>query len=157
MTNDYLEKKFDNCKRAFLIWFGVVITLLAVAVAEIPNTRSMYYLPGWYGVWFIAQVGTVLTAIELLFRPEFRRLPFSERLNTIFSYIFAGWIALVAFEIKSIMYSSANTMQLNFLGNLYLSAVAQRALAMGILGAAIGLTYGILKRKYVNSPEAMFP
>ena len=28
---------------------------------------------------------------------------------------------------------------------------------VGIIGASIGIAYWILQRKYINSPEAMFP
>ncbi len=160
MTTDDLEKKLDAYKRAYLLWLGAVLTLLAVAIADIPNSRAPYTMPGWYGVWFIAQAWTVFTALRLWFGPEFRKFPFSERIGTVFSYVFAGWIALVAFGVKWVMmfYPAADGGYWSYLGNV-ISAGAfwQMFLPIGGIGAVIGITYWLLKRKLVNSPEVMFP
>ncbi len=99
MATDSLENNLANFKRILLIWIGAVVTLLIVAIADIPNFQSPYF-PGWYGIWLIIQVGTISPSIMLIIGSGFRKLPFPERFNTLFAYLVVSWVALVAFAIK---------------------------------------------------------
>jgi hypothetical protein len=132
--------------------------LLAVAIADIPNMHSPYF-PGWYGVWLIIQMGTISPSIMLLFGSGFRKLPFPERLNTIFAYFIVSWIALVAFVIKSGTFLHMHIP--TYFGFAYgigiTVTLTQLYEFVGIIGASIGIAYWILQRKFLNSPEAMFP
>ena len=77
MAIDSLENNLANFKRVLLIWVGAVVTLLAVAIGDIPNYHSPFF-PGWYGVWLIIQVGTISPSIMLLFGSGFKKLPFPD-------------------------------------------------------------------------------
>jgi hypothetical protein len=158
MATDSIENNLANFKSVLLIWVGAVVTLLAVAISDIPNMHSPYF-PGWYGVWLIIQMGTISPSIMLLFGSGFRKLPFPERLNTIFAYLVVSWIALVAFVIKSGTFLRMNIS--TYFGFAYPIGITitltQLYEFVGILGASIGIAYLILQRKYITSPEAKFP
>jgi hypothetical protein len=158
MATDSLENNLANFKRVLLIWVGAVVTLLAVAISDIPNMHSPYF-PGWYGVWLIIQMGTISPSIMLLFGSGFRKLPFPERLNTIFAYFVVSWIALVAFVIKSGTFLRMNIS--TYFGFAYPIGITitltQLYEFVGIIGASIGIAYWILQRKYITSSEAKFP
>ena len=158
MATDSLENNLANFKRVLLIWVGAVVTLLAVAVSDVPNGHSPYF-PGWYGVWLIMQVGTISPSIMLLCGSGFKKLPFSERLNTIFAYFVVSWIGLVAFVIKSGMFLSMHiATYFGFANGIGITVtLTQLYEFVGIIGASIGIVYWILQRKFINSPEAMFP
>jgi hypothetical protein len=158
MSTNALENNLANFKRVLLIWVGAVATLLAVAIAEIPNSYSPYF-PGWYGVWVIIQVGTISPSIILLFGSGSRKLPFTERLKIIFAYLVLGWIALVACVIKSGMFFHMNIpTYFGFSNGIGITiTLTQLYVFIGIVGASIGIAYWILQRKYITSPEAMFP
>lgn len=140
MTTDYLEKQLANYKRLLLACIGAAVTLLATAVADMPNHPDMYF-PGWYAVWFILQLATITPAVVLLLGSELRKFPFAERLNTIFGYLAVAWLVLVAFGLK-IAY---NTMAWIWVWN-FLSGI----------GIVMGIVYWLLRRKYINAPEATF-
>ncbi|MGB7539383.1 MAG: hypothetical protein WBM17_12665 [Anaerolineales bacterium] len=152
------ENNLANFKRVLLIWVGAAVTLLAVAIADIPNNRSPFF-PGWYGVWVVLQVGAITPAVLLLFGSGFRKLPFPERLNTLFAYLAVSWIVLVAFVIKSGRFFTRNiTTYFGFANGIGITFTMTQLYAMtGIIGAGIGIAYWILQHKFMSSPEAMFP
>jgi hypothetical protein len=158
MPTDSSESNLAKFKRVLLIWVGAAITLLAVAIADIPNNHSPLF-PGWYGVWIVVQVGTITPAIMLLVGSGFRKLPLQERLNPLFAYLVASWIALVACVIKSGMFFRMNIpTYFGFANGTGITfTLTQLYVIAGIIGAAIGIAYWILQRKYISSPEAMFP
>lgn len=142
MTTAYLEQQLATYKHVLLVCIGAAVTLLATAVADMPNHPTLYF-PGWYGVWFILQLATITPAVVLLLGTELRKLSFAERLNTIFGYLLAAWIVLVAFGLKI-----ANTDMISWpLLWSFLSGI----------GITIGIVYWLLRRKYINAPEATFP
>lgn len=158
MATDSLENNLAKFKRVLLIWVGAVVTLLAVAVSDVPNSHSLYF-PGWYGVWLVMQVGTISPSIMLLFGSGIKKLPFSQRLNTIFAYFILSWITLVAFVIKSGTFLSMNiSTYFGFANGMGITfTLMQLYEFVGIIGASIGIAYWILQRKFITSPEAMFP
>jgi uncharacterized membrane protein len=141
MTTEDLEKKLAKWKSVLLVIIGAGVTLLATAVADIPNHPYMYF-PGWYAVWFILQLATFTPAVALLLGSEMRKLPFAERLNTIFGYLAVAWIVSIAFVLKL----AFNSYSWPLLWTL-----------LSVLGIVIGIAYWLLRRKYVNAPEAKFP
>jgi len=140
MTTDYLEKQLANWKRFLLVSIGAAGTLLATAIADIPNHPDMYF-PGWYAVWFILQLATFTPAVMLLLGSELRKLPLGERLNTIFGYLAVAWIVLIAFGLKLAFATVSWPMLWNFLS---------------VIGIVMGIVYWLLRRKYINAPEATF-
>jgi len=158
MATVSLENNLAKFKRVLLIWAGAVLTLMAVAIADIPNYHFLFF-PGWYGVWLIIQVGTISPAIMLLFGSGFKKLPFPERLNTIFAYFAVSWISLVAFVIKSGSFLSMHIpTYFGFAHGIGITVtLTQLYEFVGIMGVAIGIAYWILQRKYLSSSEAMFP
>lgn len=142
MTTDYLEKQLANYGRVLLVCIGAAVTLLATAIADMPNHPNMYF-PGWYAVWFILQLATITPAVVLLLGSELRKLPFAERLNTIFGYLAVAWIVLVAFGLKI---ANSGTISWPSLWS-FLSGI----------GIMMGIVYWLLRRKYINAPEATFP
>jgi magnesium-transporting ATPase (P-type) len=142
MTTEYLEKQLANYKQVLLASLGAAVTLLATAIADMPNRPAMYF-PGWYAVWFVLLLATFTPAVILLAGSEWRKLPFAERLNTIFGYLAATWIVLVAFGLKS-----------NNAGAI--SWPTWWSFLSGI-GIVMGIVYWFLRRRYLNSPEAIFP
>lgn len=142
MTPDYLEKQLANYQRMLLALAGAVVTLLATAFADIPNHLNPYF-PGWFGVWFVLQLAAITPAVVLLLGSEMRKLPFAGRLNTVFGFVAAAWVALVAFGVE--------------LAGLISVSPPLLAIFLAGSGVAIGLVYWLLRRSHVNAPEAMFP
>ena len=142
MTTDYLEKQLANYKRLLLASIGAAVTLLATAVADIPNHPDMYF-PGWFAVWFILQLATVTPAVVLLLGSELRKLAFAERLNTIFGYLAVAWVVLIAFGLK--------------LASMILISLPLLAIFLSGIGVAMGIVYWLLCKSHINAPEAIFP
>lgn len=142
MTIEYLEKQLALYKLVMVGCVGGGLTLLATALADLPNHYAINYL-GWYGVWLILLLATISPAVALLVGSEFRRLPFADRLNTVFGFLFAAWLVLLGFSIKT-----ANTGFTPWAPVLWFS---------GIVGAALGIAYWLVRRKYLNAPELSFP
>lgn len=139
MTIDYLEKQLANWKQLLWVSIGAGSTLLATAIADIPNHPNMFF-PGWYGVWFFLQLATFTPAVVLLFGSAFRELPIAARLNTIFGYLAVAWMVFIAFGVKL-----ANIAMISWL--LYF---------LGVFGIVMGLVYWFLRMKYIDAPEATF-
>ena len=99
MDIDHLEELLASWKRVLLVCLGASVTLLATAIADIPNNPNPYF-PGWYGVWFILQLATVTPALVLVFGSQLRKLPLAERLHTVFGYLVVAWIVLVSLGLK---------------------------------------------------------
>lgn len=142
MTTDYLEKQLVNYQRLLLASIGAAVTLLATAVADMPNHPDMYF-PGWFAVWFILQLATITPAVVLLLGSELRKLPFAERLNTIFGYLAVAWVVLIAFGLK--------------VASMIAISLPLLAIFLSGIGVAIGIVYWLLRRSHINAPEAMFP
>ncbi len=140
MTNEYLEIQLAKWKRLWLVNIGASCTLLATAVSDIPNQHNMES-PGWYGIWLILQLAALIPAVILLSGGEWRKLPFSERLHTIFGYLAVAWLVLAAFGIKTTFSLGSWPIIWNFLC---------------LFGIALGLGYWFLYRKYISASESTF-
>ncbi len=142
MTMDYLEKQLASYQRLLLAGTGAAVTLLATAVADIPNHPEIFF-PGWYAVWFILQLATIMPAVVLLLGSELRKLPFASRLNTISGFLAIAWVVLAAFGIK--------------LAGMVSISLPVLAICLGGIGAAIAIAHWLLHRSVIDAPEAMFP
>jgi hypothetical protein len=140
VTIEYLEKVLVNWKRILLVNVGASITLLATAIADIPNHPNPFF-PGWYGVWFILQLATTIPVLVLVLSGRMRKLSLAERLDTIFGFCLAAWIALISFGLKSQDLISNSFLSLSYCG----------------VGIALGMIYWLLRRRCVSAPEATFP
>lgn len=139
MTIDYLEKQLANWKQLLLVSIGAGGTLLATAIADIPNHLNTFF-PGWYGVWFILELATFTPAIVLLFGGALRELPIAARLNTIFGYLAVAWLILIAFGLK--------------LSDIV--TVSWLWYSLSVIGIVMGMVYWFLRMKYIDAPEATF-
>jgi len=142
MSPEYLERQLAVYQRLLLAVLGAAVTLLATAVADLPNNPTLYF-PGWYAVWFILQLASLLPGAVLLGGGAFRSLPLAQRLDTGFGFLALTWIVLAALGLKL-----AGTLAVPWLA---LGAV------LGGLALALGLAYALLRRRHVSQPEAMFP
>jgi hypothetical protein len=139
MSIDYLEKQLAHWKQLLLVCIGAGGTLLASAIADIPNHANMNF-PGWYGVWLILQLATITPAVLLLLGSAIRELPIAARLNTIFGYLTVTWMVLIAFGLK--------------LSNIV--TITWMWYFLGIFGSVMGIVYWVLRMKYIDTDEATF-
>lgn len=139
MDIDTLEKRLEIWKRILFINIGASITLLATGIAELPNISKPYF-PGWYGVWFIVQLASLLPGFVLLWGKHWMQMPLRERLNTIFGYFVVAWITMLPIGIR--MGPNAPD-SFNFL----------------FLGCAIAIAIGYwwLRRKSIEIQGEIFP
>ena len=142
MIPENLERQLENWKRVLWMSIGASVTLFTTAVADIPNHVDVYF-PGWFGVWFILQLGTTPAGFAILMGKGWRPLPLSDRLNTGFGFLAVAWIVLIAFVIKAVQTLTTTLDVWIFLGVS--------------LGFILGLSYLRLRRAHVNTPEEMFP
>jgi hypothetical protein len=158
MTFDFLEINLSSFKRMLPFWCGAALTLFLLAVVDMPNNHFPYY-PGWYGVWLFIQIGTSIPPLMILFGAGFQKLSLSNRLNIIYSYLILSWMSLVAVVFKSSMFFKPNIpTYIGFSNGIGISMyITQLYFVLGLLGISILISFWILYRKYVNSPEEMFP
>lgn len=142
MTIEYLEKQLALYKLIMVGCIGSGLTLLATALADFPNHFAVSYV-GWYGVWLILLLATIAPALALLVGSEFRRLPFADRLNPVFGFLLAAWFVLLGFSVKT--------------ANSGLTLWAPVLWFSGIAGAVLGISYWLVRRKYLNAPDLRFP
>jgi hypothetical protein len=106
MSREQLQSELEKWKRVSLVYAGVVGTLLAIALVELPAIITApahdgpIIIDGWYGVWFVLVLATLTPGIMLLLYPSWRFLPLTLRLNTGFVFLVEAWTALFAFEIR---------------------------------------------------------
>jgi len=139
MTPEYLQKQLEIWKRALLVGLGASVTLLATAIADIPDSPPPHF-PGWFAVWFMLQLATTPAGFALLVGKSWRALALSDRLNTAFGYLGVAWITLLAFGFKA-------------------GSSAPGALSLLVIGLGVVLAMGYvrLRRTRANAPEEMFP
>ena len=145
MDTDYLQHQLELWHRWLYICVGVAVTLLATAIAEIPNMNgymAVGYFPGWFGVWLIFQIAITPAGFAILLGKSWQTLPLADRISTGYGFLLTAWVTFLAFGIKS-----AGT-----------SAVSE---AIGILilvfaGLLLG-SYFWLKRLHQRSAEELFP
>ena len=139
MEINSLEKRLEIWKRVLFINIGASFTLLATGIAELPNISRPYF-PGWYGVWFIVQLASLLPGFVLLWGKHWMQMPLRERLNTIFGYFVVAWITLLPVGIRM---GSNTPDSFNFL----------------FLGCAIAITIGYwrLRRMSIETQNEIFP
>ena len=135
MTIVHLEKQLISWQKLLLVHVGSSVTLLATAIADIPNQSDTYF-PGWHALWFILQLATIIPAAVLVLGIRWRKLPFHLRVNKIFGYLGIGWITLVAMGVKL-----ASSISAPLVG----------------IGVVLGMLYWLLRKKHLDSPESLFP
>jgi hypothetical protein len=141
MTTENIETLLEHWKKCLLVNAGAGAALLAATAADIPNLPGISF-PGWFGVWFVLQLASLTPAAILLISRVYRKLPFAERMNTVFGYTAVAWIELFAFGLKVTFSTGPWPVFWNLIS---------------IAGLGLGILFFILRRKYVNAPEAMFP
>lgn len=134
-----LEKRLEIWKRILLIETGAAFTLLATSIADLPNLSKPYF-PGWYGVWFIILMASLLPGFILLLGKHWMQIPIQERLNTIFGFFAITWVNFFAAGIRN---GPSSSSEFNYF--LLVSAIA-------IAGG-----YWWLRRKFLNSQGDIFP
>jgi len=155
MNIDYLHQQLELWKRWLFICMGASVSLLATAIADIPNTGSQIaryyhpevttggvgYFPGWFGVWFILQTAVTIPGFLILFAKTWQMLPRSERLNTAFGFFLTAWVTFLALGVRLTLFDTTP-------GLIYL---------ITLLGAVLFASYFWLKRVYMSRSEELFP
>ena len=146
MSREQLEKQLAKWKNVLLAYAGAAVTLLVIALVELPaiNIARSYdgalQIDGWYGVWLVLEMGCIAPGFMLLLAPSWRALPRPLRLNPGFGFLACAWVALLAFDLR----------------------VAGLGLPVGFhfvvagLGVLLLATYLLLKRK-MGVGEELFP
>ena len=139
MQVETLRKRFEIWKYILFVNLGASLTLLATSIADIPNLAYIDF-PGWYGVWFVAQLASFLPGFVLLWGRHWMQIPLYERLNTIFGYFVAAWITMLSFGVR--MWPNIPTsFTYFFLG----------------CGAVIAIGYVWLRQKALGIQNEIFP
>jgi len=139
MDINSLNKRFEIWKHILFINIGASAVLLAIRVLDAPNFPKMDF-PGWYGVWFVVQMASLLPGFVLLWGKHWMQIPLPERLNTIFGYFVVAWITLSPFGL---------TIGPDFPGLF-------NSLFLGC-AVAIAVGYWRLRRKSFGTQNEMFP
>jgi hypothetical protein len=150
MTIEQLQERLGRWNQFLCVILGASAMMLMLSVMEVLNPRwqdfywmeyfPAVYIPGWYFVWLIAQVTAISAAFHLARNTSWQRLPLPERLNAIFGFLAAAWMAIVSLAIK-LPFMFDHGPGLFFLG----------------VGPAVGLIYWYLRKRYLHAPEEMFP
>ncbi len=147
MATQPLEQKLETWKRGLMLCLGFSIPLLFLALTEGPY-EHLSQTWGWYVLWMLGQILITPLGFILLVTKTWQELPLSQRLNTAFGYLSIAWVLLVTFVIKT------NQDQPGMYGGL---ATLLLYTIIASAGAAIGLSYLLLRRAQTHSAEEMFP
>lgn len=139
MDINSLNKRFEIWKHILFINIGASAALLAIRIADAPNFSKMDF-PGWYGVWFVVQLASLLPGFVLLWGKHWMQIPLRERLNTIFGYFAVAWMTLSPFGLR--------------IGPAFPDAFNSVFLSCA---AAIVIGYWWLRRKTFESQNEIFP
>ena len=107
MTREQLEKQLSKWKNVLLAFSGAAATLLVIALVELPaisvarSASRALNIDGWYGVWFVLELGCLVPGLMLLLTPSWRTLPRALRLNPGFGFLACAWVALLAFDLRT--------------------------------------------------------
>ncbi len=139
MDTKKLERSLEIWQRILLIDTGAVFTLLATGLADLPNLDRPYF-PGWYAVWFIVLLATLLPPFLLLLGRHYLKLPLRLRLRPAFSYFALAWFAFLSIGIRM-----GRDIPAPYIWFMLVSA------------AAIGGWYWYLRRRIDKSSHEIFP
>jgi hypothetical protein len=147
MSREHLEQQLEKWKRILLAYTGSAVTLLVIALVELPATiaaasdpEASFVIDGWYAVWFVLVLACLTPGILLLLGPSWRVVPFAQRLGTGFGFLGSAWLALMAFDLR--------------VAALDVPPLFHYAVAA--FGLALLLAYLLLKRKS-GVGEELFP
>jgi hypothetical protein len=139
MEINSLKKGLETWKYFLFINIGASITLLATGLAELPNLSKSYF-PGWYGVWFVVQLASLLPGFILLLGKHWIQIPLRDRLHTIFGYFVITLVNVLSIGLRMDP-KSANPLNFFLLGCVL----------------TIGFCYWWLRRKSLGIQNEMFP
>ncbi len=139
MDIELLRKRFEIWKRILLINIGAAFTLLATGIAELPNISKPYF-PGWYAVWFVILLASLLPGFILLIGKHWMQIPLQSRLNTIFGYFAITWVTFFSIGVRE-----GRNISTDFIYFLIGTAIA------------IAVGYWWLRRKCIKSQGEIFP
>ena len=149
MSREQLQFELEKWKRLSLVYAGAAGTLLVIALVGLPSSLAAlaynsydrsFILDGWYGVWLVLLLASLIPGISLLPSPSCKVLPLAMRLNTAFGFLAEAWIALLAFEIRMILLDVPALFHFTVIG----------------FGLILFIAYLLLKRK-LGVGEEIFP
>jgi hypothetical protein len=142
-TQDSLERQLEKWQQALLFLGGATTSLLLITLTELPlamsSDVSALVINGWYAVWFLLEIASLTAGLGLIIARGWRPLPFRRRLHTAFAFLGLGWLALLAFALR--------TTSLTGLTPVYVALGA---------GLCLGMIYVMVARNTTPSGE-MFP
>lgn len=97
METEQLEKQFQMWNRFMYMILGASITLVLLSLGTVTYGTEW---PGFGnytgGIWASIQFLAALPGLYLLLGRRWKLIPLSNRLNTIFGYFIASWLALLS-------------------------------------------------------------
>jgi|WetSurMetagenome_2_1015567.scaffolds.fasta_scaffold729719_1 hypothetical protein len=139
MQLNLLEKNLEIWKKILFIGIGATSTLLATGIAELPN-RSQPYFPGWYAVWFIIFLASIIPGFVLLWGKHWLTIPLEKRLNIIFGFFGLTWVTFLSIG-TTIIWGGAHEFVYFLL----------------CLAVIIAVPYILLRRRTQKKAEEIFP
>lgn len=98
MEIEQLEKQFQAWNRFMWMVLGAAMTLVLVSLGNLVYGTDW---PGFGnyvgGIWASLQLLTTLPGLYLLWGRRWKPASLSDRINTVFGYFVASWLALLSF------------------------------------------------------------
>ena len=143
MSEIILQQEWRRMRQAVPIYIAVQLTLLAVALVELPTLMYLYQqegiisMDGWIALWAILELFGISIGLILLVSRFWRQLALKERINPIFGFFLGSWIGMLAF-----LYHIPTKTSFSFL-----------TAGLGI----VLLVVFLLVRRGFHKPEEIFP
>lgn len=102
-----LEQQLEKWKKTLLIYLGAGMTLLLVALIDLPaqmlQARSNHFImvDGWYGLWFILLIACLTPGVLLLATPRWRQAQLEDRVPTGFGFLGVAWLVMLGFSMHT--------------------------------------------------------
>lgn len=80
---------------------GAIGVLLATALADNFAGRELSESLGWFGIWIIVEILTILPAPAMLLIPKITQGPLVQRMDFSFPHLVIGFLGIVTFAIRA--------------------------------------------------------
>ena len=103
MSEITFQHEWRRMRQAVPFYIVVQLTLLAIALVELPTLLYLYQqqgiisMDGWIGLWAVLEIFGLSIGLILLVSRYWRQLALKERINPIFGFFLGSWIGMVAF------------------------------------------------------------
>lgn len=104
MSEENIGRRFQQIRLSLLAVYGVVVSLLVMALFGDLRYFAGEAPAGWFTLWFLTTVAGISMGVFLLVGRTWRRLPLKERRGPAMGYLLAGFVnslSLVVFTSMS--------------------------------------------------------